>query len=132
MASIRHKTEALHVQWLQQFFTSSNRWVPLMNFWFMNHFEVPIVDDLTHPLEFSPAKLPLFYASVLRAWRSLHAADPSCPRKSCLSPVNRPTKLSYLRNPALVTALLIKFVLSTRFLPEAFDFYRTLMYMRTP
>ena len=97
----------------------------------MNHFEVPIVDDLTHPLEFSPAKLPLFYASVLRAWRSLQAADPSCLRKSCLSPVNRPTKLSYLRNPALVTAL-IKFVLSTRFLPEAFDFYRTLTYMRTP
>ena len=131
MASIRHKTEALHVQWLQQFFTSSNRWVPLMNFWFMNHFEVPIVDDLTHPLEFSPAKLPLFYASVLRACRSLHAADPSCLRKSCLSLVNRPTKLSYLRNPALVTAL-IKFVLSTRFLPEAFDFYRTLTYMHTP
>jgi len=68
---IRHKVDALLVQWVCRFSTSPNTWVALLTFWFFDRFGVGPLQVFSSPVSYSADLLPPFYACLLRAWRAL-------------------------------------------------------------
>ena len=67
----KFKVFALVVQWIRRFLSSSGAWVSLLTFWFFDRFGVGPYHVLSDPFRFSPAVLPPFYCSLLRAWQAL-------------------------------------------------------------
>ena len=71
VVSIEHKTSALLVWWVKRLVLSPSAWVSLLTCWCFDRFGIGPVDVLSQPWDFSPNLLPPFYASLLRAWRSI-------------------------------------------------------------
>jgi len=74
MVSIALKVNALLVQWICRYLCSPNSWVSLMTFCFFDRFSIDPMSVFLAPSAFSPAGLPLFYAAMLNAWKTLNGS----------------------------------------------------------
>ena len=71
VVSIEHKAQALLAQWVKRYVVSPSSWVSLLTYWCFDRYGIDPLDVLAGPSEFSPRRLPPFYASLLYAWRAV-------------------------------------------------------------
>ncbi len=71
VVNVKFKVWALIAQWVKRFASSPSSWSTFMTFWFHSCFNATPVDVFSRPLDFDPRAMPLFYESLILAWRSL-------------------------------------------------------------
>ena len=74
VVSAHFKVQSLLVQWIKRFASSPSGWVDLMSFWFHFYFDTSSLEVFSRPFDFSPDVLPPFYATLLKAWRTLRGS----------------------------------------------------------
>lgn len=71
VVDVKLKVQSLLVQWVRRFTLTSSCWSALLVFRFHSVFNSTPVEVFSRPFAFSPRSLPLFYQSLLLAWRSV-------------------------------------------------------------
>ena len=76
VVDVKLKVWSLVVQWIRRFTSSPSAWSSFMSYWFRSLFDASCLDVFSRPFSFDPRVLPLFYRSLLLAWRAVDGGFP--------------------------------------------------------
>ena len=68
---VKRKVQSLVVQWIKRFASSPACWTSFMEFWFRSRLNLSPLEALSYPYSVSVRYLPLFYQSLILAWRAV-------------------------------------------------------------
>ena len=68
---VKLKVQSLVVQWIKRFASSPACWTTFMEYWFRSRLNLSPLEVLTDPYGVTVRDLPLFYQSLILAWRAV-------------------------------------------------------------
>ena len=71
VVNVKLKVSSLLSQWVRRFAVNPSGWTLLITYWFLSCFGTSPSVVLARPHSFNHSVLPVFYFSLLLAWRSL-------------------------------------------------------------